>query len=46
MGKPSWHGFNLLWMYFITWRNVKAEPSMVKINEKDVDFIANMGVTL
>ena len=43
MKNPSWYGFNLLWLFSVAWRRERAVPSMVHIEESDVDFIAGMG---
>lgn len=47
MKNPKWYGFNLLWMFSVAWKihktKIAATPDMIQIDEKDADFIAEMG---
>lgn len=38
-----WYGFNVLWFFSAGWKNLNIHPSKIKIEEKDLDFMADMG---
>lgn len=38
-----WYGFNVLWFFSAGWKDLKISPDRIHIDEKDLDFMAEMG---
>ena len=38
-----WYGFNVLWFFSAGWKEVHVNPHMIRIDENELDFMANMG---